>query len=145
MVITPHALAGALAATAPKGPAAIFGAGTHLLLDRIPHHDYSISGRAGKARIAIDVVCAVALLRYSGATSSRQLMGAAAGIAPDLLVIAKLSGRKLPALLQRFSDAHDNNHTKTVPSPRQGWLAQVVVVGIIVAVLRSFASHADQD
>src|SRR5690348_14972260 len=94
VVITPHVLVGALAGRGrPARSAALLGLATHLVLDAVPHTDYSLRGVRGALKLAVDATTATAVMALLRPDAGA-LAGAAAALAPD--VHAQLGPRFLP-------------------------------------------------
>lgn len=125
MVITPHALTGAALARWSENDAtrsALVGFASHFALDRVPHRDYSPSGR-GRTLLALDA-CVAVLLLFRSRPDARIAAGALAAILPD--VISALSeGPRGGALTARFNAIHRGNHSRRRPGRVLGTASQV--------------------
>lgn len=129
MVLTPHAAAGALASRFTRTPVQALAAGvvSHLLLDRIPHRDYSLKAAGGFA-VAADSALAAAVLLTTA--RRRELVGAFGGILPDLICQAE---RRLG--IRVFTPWHHANHTSVQPGPRVGVATQILVLSVTLGQL----------
>lgn len=144
MIATPHALAGAVACVkAPSMAAGVAAAiQSHFALDRLPHEDYSIAGRQGLLRVALDISLAAGLLHVSGARGARPWIGALAGIAPDVLgVLARRNThvRELPGV-EHVLHVHDDNHTDNKVDPLFGWVIQLAAAAVFFGLLKRLSS-----
>jgi hypothetical protein len=127
MVITPHAVAGAVVArplsSAPIALAA--GMATHVMLDRIPHQDYS---PAALALLSADAALAATLThRLSRANPTVMTAGAIGGVLPD---VAQAIERALGLNITRA--AHRANHTTVVWPRWAGVSSQLVTLAVCV-------------
>ena len=130
MVITPHAVAGAVVARPLSSAPAAFAAGisTHLVLDRIPHQDYSL---AAIALLSADATVAAALThRLSRANRTVMVAGAIGGVLPD---VAQVIERRLGLNITR--PAHRANHTTVVWPRWAGVSTQLVTVAVCIGAL----------
>jgi hypothetical protein len=136
MVITPHAVAGAVVvrplSSAPIALAA--GVATHLVLDRVPHQDYSLRGIP---LLAADAAAAAVLSRrLSRANPAVMLAGAIGGVLPD---VAQVAERVLGLNITRR--AHHANHTTVVWPQWAGVSSQLVTVAVCVGALTLSERH----
>lgn len=119
MVITPHALIGALSSQIVGGGRvrrALAATASHFVLDRIPHYDYDVDNRA--------------LLLADAATASLLVgiiegdrLGAFCGVLPDLVSAAERATGTSVTL-----PAHAANHTPARPGLPVGVAIQVATV-----------------
>jgi hypothetical protein len=128
VVITPHVLVGALVGRGrPPRRAALYGLATHLVLDAVPHTDYSLRGRRGALALAVDASAAAVLLAATrpdaGAVAS-----ATAALAPD--VHAQLGPRFVPG-----QALHRAAHHRRPVRRGAGWLVQAAVCVLAVSAL----------
>lgn len=134
MVITPHVLVGALAGRGrPARSAALLGLATHLVLDAVPHTDYSLRGVRGALKLAVDATTATAVMALLRPDAGA-LAGAAAALAPD--VHAQLGPRFLPG-----QALHRAAHHKRPVGRGAGWLVQAAVCALAVSALRTDPSE----
>jgi hypothetical protein len=136
MVITPHAVAGAVVvrplSSTPIALAA--GVATHLVLDRVPHQDYSL--HAIPVLAADAAAAAVLCRRLSRANPAVMLAGAIGGVLPD---VAQVAERALHLNITRR--AHRANHTTVVWPRWAGVGSQLVTVAVCVAALTLSDRH----
>jgi hypothetical protein len=130
MVITPHAVAGAVAARPLSSTPIALAAGvaTHLVLDRVPHQDYSLRA---VPLLAADAALAAALThRLARANPAVMLAGAIGGVLPD---VAQVIERAVGSNITR--PAHRANHTTVVWPRWAGVGSQLVTVAVCVGAL----------
>jgi len=161
MTLTTHALIGAAAASLlPGAPAEAFAAGiaSHFLIDAIPHWDYSLRSAVpypdealevdlrwgadffvDMRSIAVDALLGLCLVLLTantlGAPVWLALIGAGAGVYPDLLTFAYMKARRFAPLLgwayrplQRFHDLVNWKEWKGWEGAARGIALQALLV-----------------
>ena len=130
VVMTPHAVVGALVARGARSPRSAFWRGvvSHFALDRIPHYDYNASN---PLLLAADAACAAALVAWLSDRSPEAAAGAVGGLAPDVVQFAERALRIDVTLAM-----HMANHTDARPGLVAGSLTQVVAVLTAGVLLR---------
>jgi hypothetical protein len=110
------------------------GVVTHLVLDRVPHQDYSL--RAIPLLAADAAAAAVLSQRLSRANPAVMLAGAIGGVLPDVTQVAE---RVLGFDITRR--AHHANHTTVVWQRWAGVSSQLVTVAVCVGALTLSDRH----
>ena len=140
MLITPHAITGAVIGAEISNPylVVLLALASHFILDALPHYDVGVAHYGEKKKISFnwkdwlllifDGILAVILIwiAYNGShTDWNILIGAAAGIAPDIIddflrvrfINGKLSfdfEKKIP-LISQMHAFHEKIHFKLKP------------------------------
>lgn len=133
MIAAAHVAAGAAAASTAATPAQGFLAGlaSHYLLDRVPHCDYELNTRRGRALLVADLATAAAVVARLRAWNGVRGAGVAGGLLPDVLMVV---GKRRPG---RFFRAHTRFHRANHVRRRWPVLAEAgVQAALIGAVLR---------
>jgi len=134
VIAAAHAAAGAAAASTAATPAQGFLAGlaSHYLLDRVPHCDYELTTRRGRALLVADLAAAAAVVARLRAWSGVRGAGVAGGLLPDVLMV--VGKRRRGLLFRAHTRFHRANHV------RRRWpvLAEAgVQAALIAAALRT--------
>ena len=129
MIAAAHAAAGAAAASTAGTPAQGFLAGlaSHYLLDRVPHCDYELASRTGRALLVADLAAAAAVIARLGAWRGVRGAGVAGGLLPDVLMVVGKRRRGL------FFRAHTRFHRANHVRRRWPVLAEAGVQAVLIA------------
>ncbi len=129
MCLFSHVAAGALAGALSPNPhwAPLFGLGSHVLLDILPHYDFEKT-----LSEAIFAICAVTVLAVGGVLHTAVVLGIIFGVIPDI-----------ENLLWRLGKIRDDQkifpgHVKILPHGRAAGIANLylqVVASAVVLIL----------